>query len=211
MTKGIHFHGHIDKLAYGEPMSLHILSTESNADSAAAVTVSALMNRALRLSAYLPKAKPNDDPLCEVEAWLPPIETNITTTRSNAVLVKLKVSASGREQLIRLFADKDKTLRWEFSDAGTAAPRKREAKPKGEHGKFWELMHSFHNRPDVRRWLGVEVGYAQERDALQRFYQLFNVTSRTFISPDVLRDWVARMPDCDSALTAIENAKAKTQ
>ncbi len=88
---------------------------------------------------------------------------------------------------------------------------KPKAKIKGSHGKFWQELHSFHNRPDVRHWLGVEVGYATEKAAIERLYEIFNVTSRTFISSDALRDWVSKMPDCDGALTVIENAKAKTQ
>lgn len=93
-----------------------------------------------------------------------------------------------------------------------AEVKEREAKPKPErgiHGKFWELLHSFHNRPDVRGWLGFDVGYASEKAALAALYRIFNKTSRTFISPDDLRAWVARMPDCDGALKVIETAKAK--
>lgn len=106
-------------------------------------------------------------------------------------------------------ADGEMVIWWETRGEGVGK-EKNPKPPKGAHGKFWQELHSFHNRPDVRLWLGVEVGYATEKAAINRLYEIFNVTSRTFISPDDLRDWVSKMPDCDGALTVIENAKAKT-
>ena len=85
--------------------------------------------------------------------------------------------------------------------------------PKGEHGKLWQLLKGFHNRTDVRAWLGVEIGYAYEKDAIAALYARFDVTSRTFISADelidALKNAIDRGANLDGALTLAEDAKQR--
>lgn len=91
-----------------------------------------------------------------------------------------------------------------------AEKRKRQSKAKEPtpYGAFWQQMDKagFHNRPDVRRWIGYSG--LDERDAKQCLRRIFNAQSRaTDISPDDLREWAARMPDNDGVLTMIETLR----
>lgn len=64
--------------------------------------------------------------------------------------------------------------------------RERKAKEPSPYGAFWQRLHTFHNRFDVRHWLGFDQGQEFERAALDKFYAIFEVESRTEIDPAVL-------------------------
>lgn len=85
---------------------------------------------------------------------------------------------------------------------------------KGRYGQVWRSMMSFHNRLDVREWLGVEVGYAFEAEAIAKIYERFNVTSRSFISPEALlhvlgEAHIKGKVNLAGAITFVEGIRAK--
>lgn len=91
--------------------------------------------------------------------------------------------------------------------AETPEKPKREAKAKEPtpYGQFWREMdkRGFHNRHDVRTWLGAHD--MMEAHAKDRLRQLFNAKSRaTDVSPESLREWLSRMPESDGAITMVE-------
>ncbi len=94
---------------------------------------------------------------------------------------------------------------------------KRVAKPKpekGPYGAIWQRLYAFHNRHDVRHWFDLEIGAEDEQKAIQMLYSMFNVTSRSFISPDELierlRIGIEMGFNLDGAITAIEDARRRT-
>ena len=103
----------------------------------------------------------------------------------------------------------------QWSDrAGAQEKPKREAKPAKlptPYGAFWRELDKagFHNRHDVRTWLGAhDLMEAQAKDRLR---QAFSAQSRaTDISPQSLREWLARMPDSDGAIAMIEKLAKQT-
>lgn len=200
----------------GQPLRIEVVASESSATKARALSV--LRQKVLNVVVF---SGANEKEFCRFTATLPHkadgelIQRCIVPYGNKQVKLMLDIAPASHKTLLLMieeFYGQPQKMRLEFyAESDLAVKAKREPKPpKGDHGKFWQELRAFHNRPDVRHWLAVEVGYAEEQTAIQRLYELFNVSSRTFISPDALRDWVAKMPDCDGALTVIENAKAKT-
>lgn len=129
---------------------------------------------------------------------------------------------ASRESNLRLLArcvvlpDTDEE---EAHKALTQSPAKPKREPKAKkaptpYGKFWELLYAFHNRPDVRAWLGVEIGFAGETAAKQALRDKFGVQSRSEIAPDALIEALqadSAAFNLAGAITACENANAKAK
>lgn len=99
------------------------------------------------------------------------------------------------------------------AETGKVLPMKhtRKEKPaKGEYGAFWQQLWDFQNRPDVRQWL--DYNGQDEVEAKRLLCAQFNVTSRTFISPDALLATLREQSDTMAgAMIAVERAKARIQ
>lgn len=104
-------------------------------------------------------------------------------------------------------------------ESPTTAPKpKKEGRPKGPHGLFWEaLYHSgFCHHPDVRQWISTNEQTSRaaftktiEHEAADReaLCGAFQVPSRTFISPTMLMGLAAT--DFPGAIPLIEQAERK--
>lgn len=97
-------------------------------------------------------------------------------------------------------------LQWTDRAAVPEKP-KREPKPPKEptpYGKFWQAMDKagFHNRPDVRDWLGAQ---SSTEEAAKRLLRLaFGAESRaTFVSPEDVEEWLRCQPNSGSAITMV--------
>lgn len=85
---------------------------------------------------------------------------------------------------------------WHYPDDDTSVPAqekpKKEPKPKGAFGSYWrELCKSgLFNHPDLQS--AIEDELPGTTDYEQGLRDIFEVTSRTFISPEDFEDWLAQ-------------------
>lgn len=203
MSEPVAFRGSLHHWTLGEPPRLELICVPT--DNAIAQTISLLKGRALALTIFF-----KDERICTLPAALPPIST-VVGKCGKATKVKLDVYPTDMHAFLGAIrsAERDIPMRFEFAPGETLpAKEKREPKPPKEptpYGAFWRELDKmgFHNRHDVRGWLGAHD--LMEAQAKERLREVFRAKSRaTDISPQTLREWLARMPGSDSAITMIE-------
>lgn len=183
---------------------IEIWSKPIQADFAQAVQLVGWTRKILRLSFFMPK---DDTAWVEFAASIAPLNSAIRFTKDSRVKVKFDVPQTEKLSAARLAGMANSAFRLEVAMQGEKQTGKpKEATP---YGAFWRELdkRGFHNRQDVRTWLGAHD--LMEAQAKERLRQLFNAKSRgTDISPESLREWLSRMPDSDSAITMVERISA---
>lgn len=200
-------------LQFGDAARIELWTLPTPTDRAAAIGLLSLRGKVLRLEFW--DRQEESIPSASFLASIAALNSAIRFTKEVA---KVKFDVPDTETLgaAKLIGLDDCILRLEIEEAGARATKPSlravpSPKPaKGEHGQFWQQLWDFHNRPDVRHWL--EYDGLDETEAKQRLCARFEVTSRTFISPDAL---LAKLREQSGAMagaiTAIERAKARIQ
>lgn len=190
-------------LQFGDACRIELWSLSSVQDRAEAVKLIGFRQKNLHLRFYL--GGKSETLICEFLASIAALQSALRFTKEYAA-VKFDVAETEVVEAAKLIGYDDKAMRLVVEVEGEKRqPKVKEPTP---YGAFWQALDKagFHNRPDVRRWIGYSG--LDERDAKQRLRQIFNAQSRaTDISPDDLREWAARMPDNDSVLTMIETLR----
>lgn len=117
-------------------------------------------------------------------ATIPPIQSSLKFG-GDVGRVTLEIPKSEVAKAVGLIALQDVVLEIRIT---TYASKKKEAKAKGPHGKFWQAFCAGggFNSLDLQDALQVRGRVAAE-DALRKW---FNVSSRTFIAPDDFISWL---------------------
>ncbi len=186
-------------LQFGDAGRIEIWSKPTNDDIAAAMGLLAMKRQVLRLRFSLP----NNTPACEFLASIAPINSGLRF--GSRVKIRFDVPETELMSAAKLIGYTDHVLRLEIepTDAVAAGKQRRaklEAVPtksKGEWGAFWQYLWKpnlgFLTHPDM-----MEV-FAEARERLGKpdscpldelTRDMFGVSSRTYIAPSTLRDYM---------------------
>lgn len=211
MNEPIKFLANVDAVQAGDDeirLALAVLNTA--ADRAAAVTMVAMRNRLLHVSAYLQK---QEDPLVEFRCAIAQLKAAVQISPRRPPVIKLDVPASDGINALRLVGYDEEVIRFEVCDEGDKPVRekKRKAKDKTPFGALWEeLLHrnmGFEHIPVINAALEA-VRSSSREDPHQLMRKVFGVQSLSkLIGPDEIN---ARFPH--SAVTAmVKQARAKVE
>lgn len=165
---------------------IEIWSKPIQADFAQAAQLVGWTRKLLFLSFFMPK---EEVAWVEFVASIAPLGSAIRFTKDSRVKVKFDIPETEKLSAARLAGMAERVFRLEVAMRGDKQAS--EAKPKGEHGRFWKefRMSSAPQSLDFQEWLGLDEyrntgALASPEQVWLGLRAKFNTESLTFVSPE---------------------------
>lgn len=148
----------------------------------------------------------------QFRAFIPPILSGIRTG-GDSMRITLDIPESDVGDAVALIALRDTPLRITVEvDGSPVATKSKAAKESGPYGKFWQRLvaNGIESHPDLQQVLSDLGWMDNNNDVASAMREAFNVTSRSYISPESLERW-ATQNHLTSLVTFSRNARAAVE